>query len=771
MSKRFTIKPFRMHQPMEQKDAQQTWSVLANAIDEIYNRNASQLSFEELYRNAYNLVLHKHGALLYEGVSDKLNAHLLDTVKILAETPEGQLLEHMSQTWKEHQITMIMIRDILMYMDRTYVVQQRRRLVFDLGLHLFRIAVWEHPSVGQRVIDLLLEAIKMERNGYLTDRGQSKAVLTMLQALGQADGTANVYQQDFEQVFLGTTQEFYHGESLSYLSSNTASSYVQKATARLEEEKERGTSLSLPSSSEGPLLHIVQTALIERHARTLVDMENSGFAALLKDETKLQEMRDIYDLFVRVPSSVDHLRDALADRIKTDGALLISDQEKGAADPPAFVRGVLGMRKKYDEIVTVSFRNEKKAQKRMKESFEDFLNTDARAASCLAVYVDELLRVGLRGATEEQINDELNKAILVFRYLSDKDVFESFYKQHLAKRLLGGRSVSDDAERAMVSLLKAECGYQFTTKLEGMFNDMRISRETRDKFKIYKRQQEAKETQNSVKGIDIEVDVLTTGYWPSQNVPACTLPDEIQKAIDHFSSFYLEKHTGRKLFWQTSAGSSELKATFGSADKPRKHELCVSTYQMCILLLFNETDTLTLGQIRTQTHIPDQELRRHLISLCTPKNRILKKGSKGRGITSDKDTFTFNIDYTSKLKRVRIPLVKETSLTRNETGGGENSGAGAAAVAASAPTAAAVDGSVPVAVEEDRRHLVEASIVRIMKARKTLSHNDLIAEVTRQLSNRFHPSPQFIKKRIESLIEREYLERSEQEHRVYMYVA
>ena len=74
-------------------------------------------------------------------------------------------------------------------------------------------------------------------------------------------------------------------------------------------------------------------------------------------------------------------------------------------------------------------------------------------------------------------------------------------------------------------------------------------------------------------------------------------------------------------------------------------------------------------------------------------------------------------------------------------------------------------------MEEDRRHLVEASLVRIMKARKTLHHNDLIAEVTRQLSVRFTPSPQFVKKRIESLIEREYLERTLEDHRVYNYVA
>lgn len=658
---------------------------------------------------------------------------------------------------------MIMVRDILMYMDRTYVLQQRRRPVYELGLHLFRITVWEHPKVQPRVTELLMSAIAAERDGLLTDdRSLLKANLGMLLELGQAD-SSSVYEKDFEMLFLTTTAEFYKLESLSYLSRNTATDYVNKATRRLEEERERAQALALPSSTEGPLQNIVETELIEKHARTLVDMENSGFAALLKDETKLEEMRSMYDLFVRVPASVDNLREALADRIKADGKVLIYDQENGNADPPSFVRGVLAMRERYDKVVSVSFRGEKKAKKRMRESFEDFLNTDARAASCLAVYVDELLRVGLRGATEDQITEELQKVIIVFRYLSDKDVFESFYKQHLAKRLLGGRSVSDDAERAMASQLKAECGYQFTSKLEGMFNDMRISRDMQDTYRAYRRTQESQgESTGGGKQVDIEVDVLTNGYWPSQNVPPCTLPNIIQEAIDRYSKYYLEKHTGRKLSWQTSAGAAELKATFGTGpDKLRRHELCVSTYQMCILLLFNNTDTLTLGQIRSETHIPDQELRRHLISLCTPKHRILRKGSKGKGITSDDDTFTFNADYTSKLKRVRIPLVKETMVTR----GNENGGAASTAVATAA------GGSVPLPVEEDRRHLVEAALVRIMKARKALHHNDLIAEVTRQLSVRFNPAPQFIKKRIESLIEREYLERSLEDHRVYNYVA
>jgi hypothetical protein len=56
-----------------------------------------------------------------------------------------------------------------------------------------------------------------------------------------------------------------------------------------------------------------------------------------------------------------------------------------------------------------------------------------------------------------------------------KDVFEAFYKKDLAKRLLLNKSASIDAEKTMIAKLKAECGSQFTSKLEGMFKDAELS--------------------------------------------------------------------------------------------------------------------------------------------------------------------------------------------------------------------------------------------------------------------------------------------------------
>lgn len=73
-------------------------------------------------------------------------------------------------------------------------------------------------------------------------------------------------------------------------------------------------------------------------------------------------------------------------------------------------------------------------------------------------------------------------------------------------------------------------------------------------------------------------------------------------------------------------------------------------------------------------------------------------------------------------------------------------------------------------VEEDRSIAIEASVVRIMKARKTFSHQQLVAEVLSQLAF-FRPDPKLIKRRIEALIDREYLERDSENNNTYKYLA
>ena len=73
--------------------------------------------------------------------------------------------------------------------------------------------------------------------------------------------------------------------------------------------------------------------------------------------------------------------------------------------------------------------------------------------------------------------------MVVFKYIEDKDVFQKFYSKMLAKRLVQHMSASDDAEASMISKLKSACGFEYTNKLQRMFQDQGVSKDLNEQFK------------------------------------------------------------------------------------------------------------------------------------------------------------------------------------------------------------------------------------------------------------------------------------------------
>ena len=117
-AQKFIIQPFKHSQQMDEDYANKTWKTLHNAIQEIHRQNASGLSFEELYRNAYNMVLHKFGDKLYSGLVETITAHLRSVAAEIAACRDDEFLAVLKDRWEKHKLSSIMIRDILMYMVR-----------------------------------------------------------------------------------------------------------------------------------------------------------------------------------------------------------------------------------------------------------------------------------------------------------------------------------------------------------------------------------------------------------------------------------------------------------------------------------------------------------------------------------------------------------------------------------------------------------------------------------------------------------------------------
>ncbi len=241
----------------------------------------------------------------------------------------------------------------------------------------------------------------------------------------------------------------------------------------------------------------------------------------------------------------------------------------------------------------------------------------------------------------------------------------------------------------------------------------------------------------------MSVIVCTSGCWPSASAPSISVPTELTPICDKFKDFYLNKFAGTKLSWALYQGEAEVLVQFTPSSG---RVLVVTTYQMMILLLFNQKRILKFSEIVEATQIPKKDLISHIISLAHPKIKVLLKKPNVKEVLDD-DEFALNSKFTSKTYRVVIPLIQVRS-------------------AADEANSEKVSGMLMI----QRRHQIDAAIVRVMKTRLRLEHNQLVTEVVKQLQ-RFKPDAADIKKRIEALIEQEYLERDEKDRKIYNYLA
>lgn len=622
-----------------------TWRKLEEAVLAIQTSRPISTSLEELYNAVENVCSNKMAAELYKNLQGICEAYVRSNVAQFLETDFDyqHFLKKLDDCWQSHCRHMIMIRSIFLFLDRTYVLQnQSVTSIWDLGLEQFRNHIVINPAVKDRTVDGLLALIERERNNETVDRSLLKSLLRMLSDL-------QIYSEMFEGKFLKATDELYSLEGQRLMDELEVPVYLTHVDKRLHEESQRLLHY-LDHTTQRFLITSVEKQLISEHMTAILQ---KGHETML-DKFDVKEIALLYSLMSRVKDGLNELCRNFNSYIKKRGRVIVTNPEKDKT----MVQELLDFKDRMDVVVSECFQANEKFHNSLKEAFENFINIRPnKPAELIAKFVDSKLKSGNKKTTEEELEKLLDKIMVLFRFIHGKDVFEAFYKKDLAKRLLVDKSASIDAEKSMLCKLKQECGAGFTSKLEGMFKDMELSRELAIPFKQYLRT-----TQPD--GFEMSVSVLTKGYWPTYPQMNVVLPGEMLEYRDLFKKFYLSKHNGRNLQWQPNLSFVLLKAQFPS----RPHEIQVSLFQAVVLLLFNETDEHDLENLRAATNIEEVELRRTLQSLACGKIRVLNKSPKGKDVC-DGDRFVYNGEFKCNLFRIKINQIqlKETEEEQENT--------------------------------------------------------------------------------------------------------
>ncbi|KAF8425169.1 Cullin family-domain-containing protein [Tirmania nivea] len=733
---------------------EQTWKSLDAALTAIFSGERISTSLEELYRGTENLCRADKSALTYEKLKTRMDGYVGGKLKDELNERAGRsddevVVKAVEAAWTKWCSQLNMIRSIFLYLDRSYLLSAPNlQTIWETGLSLFRTHIASDDKIGPRFLRGIFSLFEKDR------QSQGAVEISSLRPCIRMLSNLNIYTSDFEPEFISISRDYFSRFAEREAHTKKLAGYLAECDRQLDRESCRCDKFQLDLSTKRELESVLEEQMVENQMLVLTDTESVG--ALLK-ETDIKSLASLSSLLNRVGDAGALLKPAWENYIIVHGTSIIQDQDT------EMVSHLLEFKSSLDKIWAGPFKKNDDLAYSLRESFSTFINArnpkmqhanNSKPAEMIAKYVDLLLRSGVKaltGSTTRRDRDEaehanfgdedaelaiqLENVLDLFRFIHGKDVFEAFYKKDLARRLLMGRSASADAERSMLTKLKTECGSGFTHNLECMFKDMELSKETMNGFKS------SKAGIDKSNGVDLNVHILSMSAWPTYPDVPISLPEDLAEYLETFKEFYVEKHKGKKLMWRHALAHCVLKAHFPRGNK----ELVVSAFQAVVLLLFNSigpTQSLSYTSIMEASGLPDREINRTLQSLACGKFRVLVKTPRGKDVNKT-DTFTLNNSFEDNKFRIKINQIqlKETKEENKET---------------------------HERVAQDRQYETQAAIIRIMKSRKTIKHVELIQQTIEQTKNRGVLDVSEIKQNIEKLIDKEYMERLEDD--VYHYV-
>lgn len=349
-------------------------------------------------------------------------------------------------------------------------------------MHNFRTYAFGDAALTGKAVEGACQLLLSDRTQNAPDPVLFKDAVALFHNLA-------VYTTEFEPRMLKLSQEYIASWADKECLERELPDYVPACDIFIDTEMARCDGFDLDATTRRALLSQLEEHLIVRKES---DLTHRDSIADLLDADNLDSLGALYTLLERKRLGIG-LKLPFSQWIDDTGTSIIFD-EKGQDQ---MVVRLLGLKQKLDRTWRMAFQKNKEIGHALRQSFETFINKSKKTSATwntdnskpgemIAKYVDNILRGGSKAiptqlstsnakqsvstkantmdeeneelaASDEdaEVNKQLEQVLDLFRFVHGKAVFEAFYKKDLARRLLMGRSASNDAEKSMLNRLNA----------------------------------------------------------------------------------------------------------------------------------------------------------------------------------------------------------------------------------------------------------------------------------------------------------------------------
>jgi cullin-4 len=333
-----------------------------------------------------------------------------------------------------------------------------------MGLIQFRNHIFSDPVLQPKILQGACDLVEADRNEDHVMMADSSLLRNAIELFHGLD----VYATSFEPLLLSESKRFFSSwaqrESSGYLAT-----FVENSHHLIAREVKRCELFSLNRSTKQKLSELLDRVLVADQESVLLNEKDVLGLLRTGNKTALEKL---YTLLERKQLGTK-LKPAFKNYIVEEGSQVVFDEEKEAE----MVVSLLDFKSQLDDTWANSFHRNEELGHALREAFATFMNKSRKSESTagtdnvktgemIAKYVDRLLKGGWKlppgrnmadvplADEDAEINRQLDQVLDLFRFVNGKAVFEAFYKNDLARRLLMGRSASDDAEKSMLARLK-----------------------------------------------------------------------------------------------------------------------------------------------------------------------------------------------------------------------------------------------------------------------------------------------------------------------------